>query len=85
VPMPLASTEFSEAAAWVHMGAWRARTEVLKAAGEDAMASYPTDVAKRLGLQADWAPAHGVNASGQGDDAMPPLHELTDGLEAMIA
>jgi HD-like signal output (HDOD) protein len=85
VPMPLAATEFSETAAWVHMGAWRARTEVLKAAGDDALASYPTDVAKRLGLQADWAPVHGVSATDPGDDCMPPLHELTDGLEAMIS
>jgi HD-like signal output (HDOD) protein len=84
VPMPLAATEFSETAAWVHMGAWRARTEVLKAAGDDALASYPTEVAKRLGLQADWAPVHGVSATDPGDDCMPPLHELTDGLEAMI-
>ena len=63
VPMPLAATEFSEAAAWVHMGAWRARTEVLKAAGDDALASYPTDVARRLGLQPDWASAHGASVS----------------------
>jgi len=67
------------------MGAWRARTEVLKATGDDALASYPTDVAKRLGLQADWAPVHGANATDPGDDCMPPLHELTDGLEAMIS
>ena len=85
VPIPLAATNFSESAGWVHMGAWRARTEVLKTSGEDALASYPTEVAKRLKLPADWAPVHGGDASCPLDDGMPSLNELTDGLEAMIS
>jgi hypothetical protein len=67
------------------MGAWLARTEVLKTATDDALASYPTDVAKRLNLKPDWAPAHGGDASCPLEDGMPPLKELTDGLEAMIS
>ena len=85
VPIPLAATTFSESAGWVHMGAWRARTEVLKTSGEEALAIYPTEVAKRLKLPADWAPVHGGDASCPLDDGMPSLNELTDGLEAMIS
>ena len=85
VPTPLAATDFCEPAAWVHMGAWLARTEVLKTAAEDALANYPTDVAKRLKLSPDWAPVHGSDATCPLEDGMPPLNELTDGLEAMIS
>jgi hypothetical protein len=67
------------------MGAWRARTEVLKTAEDQAAASYPTDVARRLNLEPDWAPLHGGDASCPLEDGMPPLSELTDGLEAMIS
>jgi HD-like signal output (HDOD) protein len=85
VPLPLAAADFSEPAAWVHMGAWLARTEVLKTAEDKAAASYPTDIAKRLNLKPDWAPLHGGDASCPLEDGMPPLKELTDGLEAMIS
>jgi HD-like signal output (HDOD) protein len=84
VPLPLAATDFSEPAAWVHMGAWLARTEVQKTAEAQALASYPADIAKRLNLKPDWAPLHHGDASCPLEDGMPPLSELTDGLEAMI-
>ena len=85
VAMPLVAPEFSDAAGWVHMGAWRARTEVLKTANDQTAASYPTDVAKRLNLKPDWAPLHGGDSSCPLEDGMPSLKELTDGLEAMIS
>ena len=82
VPLPLAAPEYSAAAACVHLGAWRARNEVLDIKPDDALASYPADVAKRLGISPDWAPVH---ADGDREDAMPPLKELTEGLEAMLS
>ncbi len=82
VPMPLAAKEFSEPAAWVHMGAWRARTEVLSMSDAQVLASYPTDVAKRLHLAPGWVPAQVDEAAGEG--VMPALKELTEGLEAML-
>jgi HD-like signal output (HDOD) protein len=84
VPTPLAASEFSDVAAWVHLGAWRARTEVLKLDQEQSLASYPAEVGQRLGLQADWAPAHAAQNPDQTADIMPPLAELTEGLEAML-
>ena len=84
VPEPMAAKEFSEVSAWVHLGAWRARTEVLHMDEEQILASYPTEVGKRLGLAADWAPAHAAQFPGQTIAAMPPLAELTEGLEAML-
>jgi HD-like signal output (HDOD) protein len=81
---PLAAEEFSEAAAWVHMGAWRARAEVLKLSSEKCASSYPVEVGKRLRLESDWTGGL-VNHLPQGEAAqMPPLSELTEGLEAMF-
>jgi len=85
VPQPLAMPEFSEAAGWVHLGAWRARTEVLAIGDEDAQATYPADVARRLGLKPHWAPVHRQEGTDPGDDAMPSLMALTEGLEAMLS
>jgi HD-like signal output (HDOD) protein len=84
VPDPLAAQEFSETAAWVHLGAWRARTEVLAMNEEQILASYPAEVGKRLRLDADWAPAHVAQFPGQTIATMPPLNELTEGLDAML-
>ena len=82
VPAPLAAPEFSEAAAWVHLGAWRARSEVLAVPEQQAQESYPAAVGKRLDQSANWAPAHGVQADPA--QTMPALSELTQGLEAML-
>ena len=57
VPLPLLAQEFSPPAAWVHMGAWRARAEVLAMSEDELLASYPHEVAKRLGLAPTWVPA----------------------------
>lgn len=85
VPAPLAGAEFSEAAAWVHLGAWRARTAVLGMDDTAALESYPAEVAHRLRLKPNWAPAHLAAGAQPGDDAMPLLTELTEGLEAMLS
>lgn len=85
VPLPLSAPEFSEAAAWVHLGAWRSRTDVLGTAPAEALASYPAEVGKRLGIAADWAPAHHGAQAHSDDQCMPPLKDLTEGLEAMLS
>ena len=82
IPAPLASTPFDRMAGWVHLGAWRARTEVLDLSDEDMAASYPAAVAKRLGVDAGWTPASGGKSDP--DKAMPALKELTAGLDAML-
>ena len=84
VPQPLASPEFSPAAAWVHLGAWRARTEVLALTDAQALASYPAAVGKRLGLTPDWVPALAASSRAAPAHTMPPLSALADGLDAML-
>lgn len=84
IPQPLAQEEFSEPAAWVHLGAWRARTEVLAMADEEVIASYPAAVGKRLGIAPDWVPALAAQSTRAATHVMPPLPELTEGLEAML-
>lgn len=85
IAQPLASEEFSEPAAWVHMGAWRARTEVLGLSDEEIVASYPAEVGKRLGIDPGWVPALAAQSTGSSVHPMPPLKELTEGLDAMLA
>lgn len=85
VPQPLAASEFSVSAGWVHMGAWRARGEVLALSEEQLCASYPDEVGKRLGLDPQWAQAPSLGSPDSPNTLMPPLDELTEGLEAMLA
>ncbi|MEI7535658.1 MAG: HDOD domain-containing protein [Comamonadaceae bacterium] len=86
IPQPLTAEPFSPAAAWVHLGAWRARTEVLGMSEQEVVASYPFSVGKRLGIEPTWVAAI---AAQNGDmtraHVMPALSELTQGLEAMLA
>ena len=85
IPQPLTAKPFSPAAAWVHLGAWRAGTEVLEMTKQQLVASYPVAVGKKLGVEPTWVAALADHA---GDMApthlMPPLSELTQGLEAML-
>lgn len=83
-PAPLAAPEYSDTAAWVHMGAWRARCEVLALNDEALLASYPTDVGRRLRLQANWLPALASLAPGLATAVMPRLEELTEGMDALL-
>lgn len=84
-PAPLLAEEFSESAAWVHLGAWRARTEVLAMPDEELLASYPSEVGKRLGIPPAWVPALATQSPGLNTPLMPRMSELAEGLDAMIA
>jgi HD-like signal output (HDOD) protein len=84
VAQPLAGPEFSEAAAWVHMGAWRARCEVLGLSCEVQAATYPVEVGRKLHLDSGWTGALANQLPQDASTLMPPLPELTEGLEAMF-
>jgi HD-like signal output (HDOD) protein len=84
IPQPLAVREFCEPAAWVHLGAWRARTQVMAMSDDAVAASYPFEVGKRLGMEPGWVPALVGQSSGVVTTAMPPLKDLTEGLDEMI-
>jgi HD-like signal output (HDOD) protein len=81
VIQPLEAPEWSEAAGWVHMGAWRARTELLGLKDEALQSSYPVAVADRLGLTPDWVAEF---AGTSPEHVMPGLQLLTEGLDAML-
>jgi len=81
---PLAAAEFSEAAAWVHMGAWRARAEVLNLSPELQASTYPVAVGQRLHLDSGWTGALANHLPQDESSLMPPLAELTEGLESMF-
>ena len=83
VPEPMAG-KFDRAAGWVHLGAWMARVEVLKLDDEAALASYPSALARKLGVDPAWAPVLVKRAADKADRAMPPLKELSAGLDAML-
>jgi len=84
VAEPLAAPEFSEAAAWVHLGAWRARAEVLGLSPEVQAETYPVEVGHRLHLDSGWTGALANQLPQAESSRMPPLPELTEGLEAMF-
>jgi HD-like signal output (HDOD) protein len=84
VTNPLAEPAFSEAAAWVHMGAWCARCEVLGLSPEQQVATYPVAVGQRLQLDSGWTQAMVDLLPPDATGLMPPLLELTEGLEGMF-
>jgi len=84
VAQPLAPPNFSDLAAWVHMGSWHARVHVLDLLEKEQLASYPAEVGRRLYLAPNWTPALAERAHHNASMLMPPLVELTDGLEAMF-
>ncbi|MDR3370759.1 HDOD domain-containing protein [Rhodoferax sp.] len=84
IARPLAAPEFLEASALVHLGTWRARAEVLGWTEDRQVMSYPFDVAERLHLPPDWTPALAVHSQLGGGQVMPPMAELTDGLEDLF-
>jgi len=84
VAQPLAAPNFSESAAWVHLGAWRASAEVLGLDHEAQLANYPAAVAQRLHLKPNWAFAPAESGHQNNQRVMPPLSELTQGLEALF-
>lgn len=74
VPAPLGAPEFSEAAACVHLGSWVARHAIWRSPVEVAQADFPEAVAHKLGLDAQLLAQE-----------MPPVAELSAGLEDMLA
>ncbi|MBG7619869.1 HDOD domain-containing protein [Herbaspirillum sp. AP02] len=83
-PDPLAAGRLERAAAWVHLGAWAARVEVLALEDAAALASYPAALAKKLGVDAAWRPVLVKHAPDQAERAMPSFSELSAGLDAML-
>jgi len=81
---PLAAPEFLEASALVHLGAWRARAEVLGWSDAEQVANYPFDVGERLYLQPNWTPALAAQSHAEAPQLMPPMAELTQGLDALF-
>jgi HD-like signal output (HDOD) protein len=81
---PLAAPEFLEAAALVHLGTWCARAEVLGWREADQVANYPFDVGERLYLQPNWTPALAAQMRPDEQLLMPPLADLTKGLEVLF-
>ena len=81
VPFPLEAQPFSTVAACVHLGAWRARAEVLPRTPGAAPADYPQAISDRLGLTSEWAaqPAEAENPA-----AMPALALLSEGLDVLL-
>ena len=84
IAKPLAAPEFSEAAAWVHMGTWRARCEVLSLSPEDQATTYPVEVGRRLHLDSGWTGTLANQLPQDDSSLMPPLLQLTEGLEVMF-
>lgn len=71
---PLKHTSFNAGAAVVHIAAWRSRAEENHLNAEEIDASWPSDVAAKLGLEAATVLRE-----------MPSWDELSAGMEALIA
>lgn len=85
VPDPMAAPVFPVPAAWVHLGAWRARAEVLGTSDEASALEYPDQVGRHLGRAADWASGLAAEASAGEVERIAPLKELTGGLADIIS
>ena len=72
-PAPLAKPPLNRLAAIIHLAAWRARIDENQLSNEEIIACYPNEVAEALGLP----PSVLV-------DRMPPLAELSAGLEELV-
>ena len=73
-PDPLAAPAFNPVAGVIHLAAWRARAEHNGLKPDEMEATLPKDVAKQLGLNPDALLKD-----------MPPLSELSEGLEALLS
>jgi HD-like signal output (HDOD) protein len=87
VPLPLESEPVSALAAWVHLAAWRARAEHFRWPADQVVAEVPAAVGAAVHRPAAW-----LTASARPElvyngrlPLMPPLAELTEGLEAMLS
>lgn len=83
---PLRSEPPLPIAAWVHVAAWRARVELFGWDAEHAQATCPVAVGLALKRPFTWLPE--LATLGDVESAvlapMPPLAQLTEGLEAML-
>jgi hypothetical protein len=86
VPYPLADTPPQPIAAWVHVGAWRARVELFGWDIERIQATCPCGVGSALrrpfAWQVDEATLAGEDSTRLG--SMPPMARLTEGLESLL-
>jgi len=73
-PEPLLKDEFDPVSGVIHLATWRARAEHNALTQEELAATIPADVCKKLGLKPEVLLTE-----------MPPLAELCEGLEALIA
>lgn len=73
-PKPLEHQPFSPIAAIIHLAAWLARANENNLTPDEVRASYPIEVAVKLGLDLY------VTL-----EKMPPLSELSNGLEELVA
>ena len=74
VPDPLQASDFLPAAACVHMGSWVARHAVQQTTPEQWVSSFPAEVARRLAVP-----------MAMFTEDMPPVAELTAGLDDMLS
>ncbi|MBC3931648.1 HDOD domain-containing protein [Undibacterium curvum] len=71
---PLQHEPFEPVAAIVHLAAWRARADEAKFSADELAATFPAAVAKKLGLKEELFL-----------EEMPPISELSEGLQDLIA
>jgi len=83
---PEHADEASEIGILVHIAAWRSRVALFQLDTERAQSSCPGALGHAIGLPVCWQPQSSTLAFEQasGLPAMPPLDELTLGLEAML-
>jgi HD-like signal output (HDOD) protein len=72
-PDPVNKPELNRMAAVIHLAAWCARVDEAKLSEEEILGCYPTEVAEALGL-----PDNALI------DKMPPLSDLSAGLEELV-
>ena len=70
----------------VHIAAWRSRVSLFQLDTAQAQSSCPSALGRSIGLPVCWQPTSATLAFDKesGWPAMPPLDELTLGLEAML-
>ncbi len=85
-PLPVPAAPVEPLVAIIHLAAWRARVEALQLDAEAIARSWPARMADSLGLPLAWL----SEAQTLGGDhpaltpPMPPLEELSQGLDAML-
>ncbi|MDO9316244.1 MAG: HDOD domain-containing protein [Burkholderiaceae bacterium] len=83
---PMHASASSEIGSLVHIAAWRSRVSMLNLDAAQALASCPSALGRTMGLPVTWLAQEGTLGfeTASGLPSMPPLAELTSGLEAML-